>query len=59
MKKISLKSIKEGLKRDEMRNIRGGSGNGACMQSGWLCLRDNQCCSWKCRTGVTPRVCNG
>ncbi|PKB17081.1 hypothetical protein [Flavobacterium sp. 5] len=29
MKKISLKNITEGLKRDEMRMIQGGSGCGA------------------------------
>jgi hypothetical protein len=29
MKKISLKNISEGLKRDEMRMIQGGSGCGA------------------------------
>lgn len=39
MKKISLKSIKEGLSRSEMRSIMGGSGSGACSDV-------NKDCSW-------------
>jgi hypothetical protein len=33
MKKISLKNITEGLKRDEMRMIQGGSGCGSSVGS--------------------------
>lgn len=55
MKKISLKNIIEGLKRDEMRTIQGGSGcgypaGGFCYVGhnifncavGLTCVRDNR-----------------
>lgn len=48
MKKISLKDVKNGLKRDEMRSIQGGGcGSGTCKKTsgcssgcsdGWYCL---------------------
>ncbi len=43
MKKISLKDVKNGLKRDEMRMIVGGSGGSCCIAYGsgstaqWSC----------------------
>ena len=40
MKKISLKDVKNGLKRDEMRIISGGSGyNGFCGYYSFQCAR--------------------
>lgn len=55
MKKISLKNITEGLKRDEMRMIQGGSGCGSSVGSfcyvgsniincapGLKCIRDQR-----------------
>lgn len=43
MKKISLKDVKNGLRRDEMRMISGGSGSTCCIAYGsgstpqWSC----------------------
>ena len=42
MKKISLKDVKNGLKRDEMRSISGGSGSGDCWNA-----PDPLCCACK------------
>ncbi|WP_438425913.1 hypothetical protein [Aquimarina macrocephali] len=41
MKKISLKTIKDGLSRNEKRAIKGGSGSGVC--DGYDCWYDGQC----------------
>lgn len=45
MKKISLKDVKKGLSRDEMRVVSGGCGYGSygscyvnCYGSGWGCI---------------------
>lgn len=43
MKKISLKDIKNGLRRDEMRNISGGSGYRATPECGEECTSDAFC----------------
>ena len=41
MKKISLKNVKEGLSRDEMRSVKGG-----CIGDCWL-SPDYTCCQCK------------
>jgi hypothetical protein len=50
MKKISLKDVKNGLKRDEMRMILGGCGSGA-----------NKCgaCSSAYDCGSSCNICSG
>ena len=52
MKKITLSTVKNSLKRDELRNVKGGSGNYACQCArdfcNWLGMKtncyDNTCC---------------
>lgn len=44
MKKISLKDVKNGLKRDEMRMILGGGGCGQCIS----CSGNSSCGSGVC-----------
>jgi hypothetical protein len=48
MKKISLKNITEGLKRDEMRMIQGGYGCGSPVGS--YCAIGSP--AWTCATGL-------
>ena len=47
MKKISLKDVKNGLKRDEMRVISGGSDTGGGGSDCWLLVGDPLCCACK------------
>ncbi len=51
MKKINLKTVKNSLKRDEMRNVKGGSGWG-CLSS---CSNNIHCAM----TGNCPICYNG
>lgn len=50
MKKLSLKTIKESLNRDEMRRIRGGCGDGykKCKR----CSVNSDCPGSTCATGI-------
>jgi natural product precursor len=48
MKKISLKNINEGMKREEMRVIQGGSGCGC--GTGRSCITNNYV--FNCATGL-------
>jgi hypothetical protein len=51
MKKISLKDVQNGLKRDEMRVIMGGCGTGGSCQGA-----DSRCAG---RGGCTVRAADG
>ena len=48
MKKISLKTVKNSMKRDEMRNVKGGSGGQNCY-----------CWSFQCAWKGVSMDCNG
>jgi len=55
MKKISLKTMKNGLSRNEMRNVKGGCGNGQC--SGLNCLIHTCCNGYRCWYLSSGAVC--
>ena len=48
MKKISLKDVKNGLKRDEMRMILGGGCGQGCIEACKSCSVNSDCCSTVC-----------
>ncbi len=49
MKKISLKTVKNSMKRDEMRSVKGGSGWENCPYS-------SPSCNWKGRSFLNTRA---
>lgn len=68
MKKISLKSVKEALNRNEMKTIKGGvfglesiedAEGGKCLKNGAACPsgQDADCCSKSCGGGENPVCC--
>ena len=55
MKKISLKDVKKGLKRDEMRSIQGGGcGSPTCKKSCVASTINSECCSGATASGTYP-----
>lgn len=51
-KKLTLKSLKNVLTKQEMRNIMAGSGS--CLAIGEPCYENVQCCSNSCVRGLSP-----
>ncbi len=56
MKKLNLKDIKNGMSRNEKRNIKGGCGGNGCLGKGSHCEPNipYSCCHSACYDGSCP-----